>query len=259
MRNTFSIGFIAVLIFFAFISTHAQSSRTVQDRPTIEVTSKAEIAVEPDSATISVDFTKVNKDLDAARRSNEESVAKMIAIAKKHGIVDANIWTRNISVAMKYISIRDRQKPVYDQDGDEIGTREFVGYEVSRSVTIKLAKLSEFDTVFNDILSAEPTEIEKVEFESSKLIELRQQAREMAMKAVRQKAVAMTAAIGQTIGKAIRISEGTASDRYSQYSNSNVTNFRSTPAVTTVSSNLGTFSAGSINVEATVTVIFLLN
>lgn len=259
MRTLLWITVSTASVLLAFAPVFAQADKNYLPQPIIEVTSKAEIGVEPDSATISVDFTKVNKDLDVARKSNEESVAKMIAIAKKHGIPDADIRTRNISVAMKYISIRDRQKPIYDQDGDEIGTREFVGYEVSRSVTIKLIKLSEFDTVFNDILTAGPTEIEKVEFETSRLIELRQQARQMAMKAAHAKAKAMTASIGQTIGKAIKISEGAATDRYSQYANSNSANYISSPAVSTVTSKLGTFSAGSINVEATVTVVFLLN
>ena len=34
----------------------------------------------------------------------------------------------------------------------------------------------------------------------------------MAMKAAKEKAIAMTAAIGQTIGKALRIIEGVATD-----------------------------------------------
>ncbi len=230
--------------------------------PVIEVTGKAEISVEPDSATISVDFTKVDKDLNAARKANEDGVAKMLQIAKKYSVPPQDVRTNNISVSMKYISVRDRQKPIYDEDGDEIGTREFQGYEVSRSVTVKLTKLNQFDAIFNEILATQPTEIDNVKFETSRLIELREKAREMAMKAAYEKAKAMTAAIGQTVGKAIKINEGTASDKY--YSNSNfaANSFIADGAVTrqvTTTSNLATFSAGSINVEASVTVVFRLN
>lgn len=229
--------------------------------PVIEVTGKAEITVEPDSATISVDFTKIDKDLQAARKANEDGVAKMLQIAKKYAIAPQDVRTNNISVSMKYISMRDRQKPIYDEDGDEIGTREFQGYEVSRSVTLKLTKLEQFDAIFNEILTTQPTEISEVKFETSRLIELRAKAREMAMKAAYDKAVAMTSAIGQTIGKAIKITEGAATDNYYRGANG-VANARYVPdgaRPVLVSNSLATFSVGSINVEASVTVVFSLN
>ena len=256
---------IAVFIAVFCVSVSYSQPTTVQiATPVIEVTSKAEISVEPDSATISVDFTKVDKDLQTARKANEEGVQKMLQIAKKYSIPQEDVRTNNISVTAKYISIRDRQKPIYDEDGDEIGTREFQGYEVSRSVTFKLKKLEQFEVIFNEILTTQPTEIDDVKFETSRLIELRVKAREMAMKAAHEKAKAMTAAIGQTLGKAIKINEGTASDKY--YSNANSSNvfiadgspIGSTARVPTTS-NLATFSAGSISVEASVTVLFILN
>lgn len=263
MKKVFLVAF---LIAVAGVSIGVAQTKTADIAiPVIEVTGKAEIAVEPDSATISVDFTKLDKDLQAARRANDDGVTKMLQIAKKYSIPQQDVRTNNISVSMKYISIRDRQKPIYDEDGDEIGTREFQGYEVSRSVTFKLTKLEQFDAIFNEILSTQPTEIDDVKFETSRLIELREKAREMAMKAAHEKARAMTAAIGQTVGKAIKINEGVASDKY--YSNSNFSansysniDGQATPRTTVTSlTNLATFSAGSINVEATVTVIFRLD
>ena len=257
---------ILLVSLFAFVlipSTRltAQIRPAENNTPTIEVSGKAEISVEPDSATISVDFTKLDKDLQAARKANEDGVAKMLRIARKYDIPPKDVRTNNISVSMKYISIRDRQKPIYDEDGDEIGTREFQGYEVSRSVTITLTKLEAFDDVFNEILATQPTEIDSVQFATSRLIELRQKAREMAMKAAYEKARSMTGAIGQTLGKAIKISEGTASDKYN--SNANLANSFAVdgvgPRQVSVSNNLATFSAGSITVESSVTVIFRLD
>lgn len=261
MKRTCLVLFFAMFGCISAISAQSRNAETAP--PVIEVSGKAEIAVEPDSATISVDFTKVDKDLQAARKANEEGVSKMLQIAKKYAIPPQDIRTNNISVSMKYISIRDRQKPIYDEDGDEIGTREFQGYEVSRSVTIKLTKLELFDTIFNEVLATQPTEIDEVKFETARLIELRAAAREMAMKAAHEKAKAMSAAIGQTVGKAIKINEGTVSDKYFSNSNfaSNATRVISPSSVVNVSttSKLATFSAGSINVEASVTVVFLLN
>ena len=163
---------------------------------------------------------------------------------------------------MKYISMRDRQKPIYDDDGDEIGTREFEGYEVSRSVTFKLTRLEQFEAIFNEILTTQPTEMDDVKFETSRLIELRVKARDLAMKAAHEKAKAMTAAIGQTLGKAIKINEGTASDKYYSSANNNSNSFiidGAAPRTIAVTNNLAAFSVGTINVEASVTIVFRLD
>ena len=100
-----------------------------------------------------------------------------------------------------------------------------------------------------------------VRFETSKLRENKDKARDLAMKAAREKATALAASIEQTIGKAIKITEGSAGNQnyYSaNYSNNtSVANFRS--ETTSVSETLATFAPGAIKVEAQVTVVFLLN
>ena len=128
-------------------------------------------------------------------------------------------------------------------------------------MTFRLTKLEQFEAIFNEILTTQPTKIDDVKFETSRLIELRQKARDMAMKAAHEKAKAMTAAIGQTVGKAIKINEGTVSDKF--YSTANSANTfvvdGGTTRTVSTSSKLATFSVGSINVEASVTIVFQLN
>lgn len=78
----------------------------------------------------------------------------------------------------------------------------------------------------------------------------------MAMKAAKEKAAAMAAAIGQNIGRAIKITEGNVGGQpFMNYSaNSNATG---TMGVFTES--LVTFAPGAIKIEAQVTVSFQLN
>ena len=80
------------------------------------------------------------------------------------------------------------------------------------------------------------------------------------MKAAREKAVALTASIGQTVGKALRITEGSiANQSYSaNYSNNTVTS-NITGNGGSFSESVATFAPGAIKVEAQVTVSFLLN
>ncbi|MBV6495676.1 MAG: DUF541 domain-containing protein [Acidobacteria bacterium ACB1] len=257
-RSILSLTILAAFCCFAA----AAPVLAQREQPTVEVTGKAEIAVEPDSATITVDFTKLDKSLEVARKASDEGVAKMLKVAKKYDIGGSDIRTRNISVEMKYISIRDANKRIFNDDDDEIGTKQFLGYEVSRTVTIRLTKLDAFDRLFNDILETNPTSISNVSFETSQAIELRTKAREAAMKAAYEKAQAMAGAIGQTIGKAISIKEGSGSDSIqwqSAGSNSNVRIISLPTSSTVASEKLGMFSAGTISVDSSVTVVFLLN
>jgi uncharacterized protein YggE len=77
------------------------------------------------------------------------------------------------------------------------------------------------------------------------------------MKAAREKAVAMTASIGQTIGKAVRVSEGNNPNQNYGYA-ANVTS-NTVSVGGSFSEAVATFAPGAIKVEAQVTVSFLLN
>jgi uncharacterized protein len=96
-----------------------------------------------------------------------------------------------------------------------------------------------------------------VRFETSKLRENKDKARDLAMKAAREKASAMASSVGQTIGKAVKITEGNVANQSYGY-NANVT--ANTAAVGgSFSQGVATFAPGAIKVEALVTISFLLN
>jgi uncharacterized protein YggE len=77
----------------------------------------------------------------------------------------------------------------------------------------------------------------------------------MAMKAAKEKATAMAAAVGQNIGRAIKITEGILGGQaVSNYLANN-----STGSFGSVTESLVTFAPGAIKIEAQVTVSFQLN
>lgn len=251
-----SIFLMVCLLAFAAVG-YAQE---IDKMPSVTVTGTSIVMIAPDEVVFSLDFTKTDKDLQIARKQNDESVAKMLELARKFGINPNDVKTDNISVEMKYTSIRDPKKRIFDEDGDEIGTKIFKGYEVSKSVTVRLKEIKRFEEFFAEILKTGITEVDSVRFETSKLRENKDKARDMAMKAAREKAAALAGAINQTIGKAIKITEINVSNVDYSGLNSNSTvaaNFVS--GSTSVSESLATFAPGAIKVEAQVTVTFLLN
>lgn len=225
--------------------------------PVNTVTGTAEVQVAPDEVIFSLDVTKTDKDLQVAKRLNDETVRKILELTRRFSVAPQNVKTDYISVEMKYESVRDAKTKVYDEDGDEVGKKIFKGYEVSKTVIVKLTDISRFEEFFAEALKAGITEVNSVKFETSKLRDNKDKARDLAMKAAREKAVAMTASVGQTVGKAVRITEGNTVKQNYNFSANATSNTVSVGG--SFSEGVATFAPGAIKVEAEVTVSFLLN
>lgn len=250
---------IAISIGLVCVFSLLVIGQETEKRPTIFVNGSAEILIQPDEVLIQLDVTKLNKDLQVAKRETDAAVAKVIDLARAIPVKPENVKTDYFSVEMKYQSIRDPKNRIYDEDGDEVGTRVFLGYEVSTTVIVRLTDISKFESFFAEVLRTGISEVDSVKFETSKLREHRDKAREMAMKAAYEKASAMAGAINQTIGKAIYIVEGTLPDRSpSSFSSNSVSSNISTRPVT-VTEPVATFAPGAIKINAQVAVTFLLN
>ena len=247
-----------ILLILTFSSAFFVSAQDVDKMPVIIVTGTAEVMVAPDETVFSLDVTKTDKDLQVAKRTNDEVVSKVLELTRRFSIALQDVKTDAISVEMKYESIRDAKKKVFDEDGDEIGTKVFKGYEVSKTVTVRLKDISRFEEFFSEVLKTGITEVNSVRFETSKLRENKDTARDLAMKAAREKAVAMTASIGQSVGKAVRITEGNVANQ-NYYSNNFSVNSNITSTTGNFSQSVANFAPGAIKVEAQVTVSFLLN
>lgn len=248
--KTILISLMLILSLNLFVA-----AQDIEKMPMITVTGTAEVMVAPDEAVFSLDVTKTDKDLQVAKRANDDAVGKVLSLTSRFAVKPQDVKTDSISVDMKYEQIRDAKRKVFDEDGDEVGTKVFRGYEVSKTVTVRLKDIARFEEFFAEALKTGITEVNSVRFETSKLRENKDAARDMAMKAAREKAAAMSAAIGQTLGKALKITEGNiANPNYSaNYTNNTVSVGGS------FSENVATFAPGAIKVEAQVTVSFLLN
>ena len=236
------------------------SAQDVDKMPMITVTGTAEIMLTPDETVFSLDVTKTNKDLQAAKSENDAVVGKVLELTRRFSVASQDVKTDAISVEMKYQQVRDAKKKIYDEDGEEIGTKIFKGYQVSKTVTVRLKDVLRFENFFAEVLKTGVTEVNSVRFETSKLRENKDTARDLAMKAAREKAVAMSASINQSIGKALKITEGIIANQtyYSANLSANSVNANISNSGN-VSQNVATFAPGAIKVEAQVTVSFLLN
>ena len=217
--------------------------------PLITVSGQAELRVQPDEAVIDLEVERLDKDINVARRQADDSVAQILALARRHDVPAQNVKTDFITVGMKYTTdLLDGD----DEDEKKV-KREFVGYEVSKSVNVRLTDLSRFEVFFAEVLKAGVSRVKGVNFYTSQLRKYRDQARAAAIRAAREKAVALSAEVGQTIGKAYKIEEdgpsrGSALSNSTGYIPGNYSSDESSA-----------FAPGTITVTANVTVSFILN
>ena len=221
------------------------------DRPLITVSGQAEMRLPPDEVVFTLEVESVDKDVLAAKKKTDESVKQVFALARDNKVNADDVQTSYISV-----------EPKYNTDDLEYGEerrgvkRVFLGYEVSKTIAIRLKDISRFDPLLSDVLKAGVTKVSNVEFRDSQIRKHRDQARAMAIKAAQEKANLLAREIGQTIGPAYSITEGVASHYPSQSMMQNTTSVIS--GELSASESESAIAPGLISVTALVTVSFRL-
>jgi uncharacterized protein YggE len=239
---------LALVIVLTASSALAQN---VVDRPLITVSGQAEMRVPPDEVVFTLEVESVDKDVLAAKKKTDESVKQVFALARDNKVNTDDVQTSYISVEPKY----NTDDLEYGEER-RITKRIFLGYEVSKTIAIRLKDISRFDPLLSDVLKAGVTKVSNVEFRDSQIRKHRDQARAMAIRAAKEKANLLAREIGQTIGPAYSITEGTANRYPSQAMMQNSTSVISGELSSGESESA--IAPGLISVTAQVTVSFEL-
>ncbi|HXI62184.1 MAG TPA: SIMPL domain-containing protein [Pyrinomonadaceae bacterium] len=216
--------------------------------PLITVSGQAEVRVQPDEVVFTLGVESVDSDMLAAQKRTDDAVKQVLSIARANNIKPEDVQT-------SYISIQ----PKYNTDDLEYGQRqnvkrEFVGYQVSKTIAVTLRDISRFDSLLSDVLKAGVTRLSNVEFRDSKIRQHKDQARAMAIKAAQEKAKLLAGQIGQSIGPAYSITESGVVP----YLAANVSQNRMDNFIGGASDAENAIAPGTISVSAQVTVSFRL-
>lgn len=240
-----------ILVFLGLLlSAATAAAQSNIEPPLITVTGQAEVRVPPDEVVFTLAIENVDRDMLVANQKTDDSVRQVLAIARKNAVKSEDVQTSQISVQPKYntddLGYEDRNKV----------KRVLIGYEVSKTVAIRLREISRFDELLADVLKAGITRLSNLEFLDSQIRKHRDQARVMAIRAAQEKAKLLAGEIGQSIGPAYSINEYTPD--YNRASGTlqtqNTTDFIGGAA----SGGETTIAPGSISITAQVTVRFRL-
>ncbi|MDQ9090703.1 SIMPL domain-containing protein [Pseudoalteromonas haloplanktis] len=140
------------------------------DAPHIYIQGQAKITTAADNVMLDVGIVEVNKDLMAAKQQADTTMAKAIKLAKQAGVLDKDINAGQISIHRE------------NQYNRETNKQEFVGFRVSRSLSLTLKEIDKYPQLLQNLVSGGINEINQTQFVSSRFQELKQQAQKMAIK-----------------------------------------------------------------------------
>jgi hypothetical protein len=223
----------------------------------INVSGSAEVKVAPDEIRLSVGVETRDQNLDVARQQNDERIAHALAFLKDAGVKDKDVQTDFISVV-----------PDYDYNSSHVKP---VAYIVRKSIEIRVTAITNFESIVTGLLTNGVNYIHGIDFRTSQLRKYRDQARELAVKAAKEKADAMASALGVKRGKVSSINVNDWSGGWGGYQNrwgtqwggfngqaNNVQNLGELSGAANADTAAETFSVGEISVSATVNVSFLI-
>lgn len=181
------------LVLLAGSPIYAQETRSYDDRAKITVTGDAVVNVKPDKITISFGIETSDKQISVAKQKNDDIWKKAVAAFKECGVPEKEIQTDHLSLEPRY-------KPEYEREN-------FLGYFVRNTLVVTLDDTAKVEELVTKALEAGVNYIHGIDFQTTELKKAREQARELALKAAKEKAEKMAAVLGQSVGKPIFINE----------------------------------------------------
>jgi len=233
------------LVQIALVSWLLAGVAAAQDRlppKVVRVVGAAEVKVVPDRAVIEIGVEKQDPSAGVAKHAEDAAARRILAALRGNGIDEKDIQTTFLSL----------QPQSYSRKGVRISY-----FVAAQTMTITVRDLAKLDTLLEALVKAGGNRIDSIGYETSDLRKYRDQARDMAVKAAREKAGALAKALGQDIGKAQSIEEVPESGyQYPrQIYNALLTNVRSE----NVSMEAPSIAVGQKSISASVMVSFDLN
>ena len=158
----------------------------------VRVVGTSEVKVVPDQAVIELGVEKQSASASMAKKSADAAARSILASLHANGVDEKDIQTTFLSL-----------QPQFDY---KKGMR--ISYFVAeQTITVTVRDLTKLDTLLESLIKAGGNRIDSIQYETIDLRKYRDQARDLAVKAAREKAEALAKALGQEIGKAYSIEE----------------------------------------------------
>jgi uncharacterized protein YggE len=218
----------------------------------ITVSGEAEVQVTPDEVVMTLGVETFDKDLRQVRRLNDQRIKDVLAAVTAAGVANKDVRTDYLNLQPEY------------EDRDANHRRVLRGYVQRTTMVITLRDVSKFEALLTGTLRAGVEYIHGIDFRTSEMRKYRDEARVLAIKAAREKAIALAAVLDQQIGRPTSITEG-GGGWFSNYGGGWGSGHQGMSQNVMQSSAGGqeggqdrTLAPGNVSVRANVTVVFEL-
>ena len=157
----------------------------------VKVFGSALVRVAPDTASIVVAVSRLEQKPEAAFSKARESAQKVTAYLHKAGVKDFGSSRITLSQEFRYTN----------------GENRFVGYQAKIEFNVVLREMDKVDAVLSGLIEAGANNLTSVAFQTTRLKELRADARRRAVVAAREKAELYCAAAGVVVGPVLAIED----------------------------------------------------
>ncbi len=151
------------------------------------------IRTEPDRAEVDIAVVRLAQTPAAAFEATGKAVRAVRSALKASGIPDADIEVSKVNL-----------ETAYDQFGP---AAKFVGYRSQVTFRFVITHLDAVERLLTEAVEAGANEVQRVRYQSSKLRELRADARKRAVEAARRKADIYCDAAGIRLGQVVHIED----------------------------------------------------
>jgi uncharacterized protein len=196
---------VAILVALCCAAARAAAAAETPPPRTISTSGDAVVNVVPDEVVLSLGVETFAPKLEDAKRLNDERASKLVGVIKAAGVEERHIQTATLQLEIRYRSNRP-------SEGID-------GYYARRSYSVTLKQPKGLEPLLDAALTNGANQILGIDYRTSELRKHRDRARQMAIKAAKEKATALAAELDCTVGAPRTISEG--STGFSPWSRSN--------------------------------------
>lgn len=188
---------VALLLSIGGLAAEAQDALgalvAASNPRTISTSGEAVIYVVPDEVVVGLGIETFDKDLDKAKSANDERATKLLAAIRELKIEDKHIQTDVMQVEIRYAH----------------STRAIIeGYTARRAYSITLKNVKLFEKLIDTAIKNGANQLQGFEFKTTELRKHRDEARRMAIKAAKEKAVDLAKQLDCRVAKPRTITEG---------------------------------------------------
>ncbi|MCB8942781.1 MAG: SIMPL domain-containing protein [Ardenticatenaceae bacterium] len=166
-------------------------TQAIQNPLGVTVFGSAVLRVEPDVASLNFTVSRLEQHPKDAFAATRKAVQKVRDYLTQAGIEDVGSSRINLSQSFRYVG----------------GENTFLGYQAEISFHLLLSDLERMEEILSGVVDAGVNKINAVAFQTTRLKELRAEARRRAVAAAQEKAEIYCAAAGVTLGNVIHIED----------------------------------------------------